>query len=183
MATTLLRAPSPRSQVAEKLRGIAVAQARLERLRAQLEEELDAVRRCQDRRIGALRARVERQLAELEAFCRAERGVILPADRKTFVTPHGEVGFRKSEPVIRVRDGLAEEDVCRLLRRARLKGLLRIKEAPDKPALHKALCEGRLSPGQLGRFGLELEEGEERFHYRLREQTSEGSPAPGGGRR
>jgi len=183
MAAKLLKTPSARSQVVEKLRGIAVAQARLERLRAQLEEELDAVRRCQDRRIAGLQGRVERLLADLEALCRAERDLILPAGRKTFVTPHGEVGFRKCEPVIRVRDGLGEGDVCRLLRQARLESLLRVREAPDKAALHKALAEGRLSCQQLRRCGLELDEGEERFHCKLREQASEGSPALGGGRR
>ncbi len=190
MATEAVRAPSPkggiarhgsaRTHVVRTLRDIAVARARLDRLQAQLEEELDAVRRCREARIAALQGRFDRLLGELQGFCRARRDAILPPGRKTLVTPLGEVGFRKAEPVLRLCAGVGEEDVCRLMRRARLDALLRVRETPDRAAVYKALEEGRLTREQLRRCGLELAGGEERFHFRLREDAGH---APGGSRR
>jgi hypothetical protein len=80
----------------------------------------------------------------------------------------GEVGFRRAEPVVRLVDGFTDEEACRLLRQARLAGLVRVTEAPDKAAVRKALEGGRLTLQRLRRCGLEVEAGEECFHCTLR---------------
>lgn len=173
MGTELLKPASARSQVVERLRRICAAQACLDRLQAQLDVELDAVRRCHDRRIAALQGRLSRLTADLEGFCRAERESVLPAGRKGLVTPLGEVGFRKSEPAVRLLDGVTEDGACRLLRQARLAYLVRVRESCDKAAVHKQFAEGRLTAERLRRCGLAVEEGEERFHCKLRRGGSD----------
>lgn len=167
MTTELLAPAAARAQVAQKLRRLARAQVRLERVQAELDEQLDAVRQRYDGRVASLQDRLSRMLADLEAHCRGEREAILPPGRKSLVTPSGEVGFRKGEPTVRLCEGLAEEEVCRLLRAAQLAELVRAKEAPDKPAVRKALRDGRVSREQLRRCGLELADGRDRFYCKV----------------
>ncbi len=168
MGTELLNAVDPLLAVAQKVRRIARAQARLERLQAGLQGELDAVRRRYDRPIAAVRNRTDQLHADLEAHCRAERDAILPPGRKSLTTPFGEVGFRKAEAAIRLRDGLTEAEVCRMLQRVHLDELVRVRLSPDKPAVRKALAEERVGPDQLSRCGLVVVNGPERFHCRIR---------------
>ena len=168
-----------RLAVARKVRAVALTQARLDRLRAELDEELDAAQRRRGGPIAALQARLSRLLADLEALCRAQRALILPPGRKGLATPFGEVGFRRAEPLLRLREGLTDEEACRLLRKADLDDLIRVKETPDRQAAHKALSEGRVGPERLRRCGLELSEPPERFHCRLREHSLDACPALG----
>ena len=100
---------------------------------------------------------------ELEALCRTHRGDVFDAGRKSYRTPHGEVAFRKAEPAVRIRDGLTDADVCRLLRRSRLARLVRTKESPDRPAVRKALAEAEVTQERLERCGLALVEQPEHF--------------------
>jgi phage host-nuclease inhibitor protein Gam len=179
MAAELLKLASARSRVVAQLRRVSVARAQLGRVQAQLEQELDAVRRCHDRRIAALEARLARLTADLEALCRSERESILPPGRKSLLMPLGEVGFRRAEPVVRLVEGFTDEEACRLLRQARLADLVRVTEAPDKPAVRKALDGGRLTLQRLRRCGLEVEAGEERFHCTLRPAALGSAPPLG----
>jgi phage host-nuclease inhibitor protein Gam len=183
MTTQLLDPAVGRAEVAAGLRTIAAAQVRLARLEAELDERLDAVRRRYDRRVAALRERVLRLTGELEAHCRASRDAILPPGRKSLATTFGVVGFRKAEAVVRLRDELSDEDACRLLRRAGLDGLVRVKEAPDRNAVRRSLLEGRVTGEQLRQCGLELAEGEERFHCKVYSTALEAAAEPGRGRR
>lgn len=171
MATQLLKRPGAPSRVAERLRRLARAQVRLDGLQAELDEQLDAVRRRYHHRIGSLRDRTSHLLADLEAYCRGEREAILPAGRKSLATPFGEVGFRKVEPAVRLHDGLTDGDACRLLRDAEIGDLVRVRETPDKPAVRKALREGRITADQLYACGLQLLAGPERFYCKLRQDA------------
>ncbi|MHC5034516.1 MAG: host-nuclease inhibitor Gam family protein [Planctomycetota bacterium] len=167
MATELLEGKAPCAAVIGELRRIAATQVRLGRAQAELDEALDAVRRRYDRRLGLMRRRLSDLLGKLEAYCRANRGAVLPPGRKSQVTPFGIIGFRKGEASLELSDGLSEDDVCRLLRAADLGELVRVKEAPDRPAIRKALSEGRLDGEQLRQCGIKLTEGQERFHCKV----------------
>jgi phage host-nuclease inhibitor protein Gam len=139
----------------------------LSKVQAELDEALDAVRRRYDRRLGLMRRRLSDLLSKLEAYCRANRHAVLPPGRKSLVTPFGVIGFRKGEAALGLRDGLSEADVSRQLRAAELGELVRVKEAPDRPAIRKALSEGRVDGEQLLQCGIELTEGPERFHCKV----------------
>ncbi len=167
MATEVLDAREARARVARRLRAIARLHARREALEAELEAELSALRARSEPRLEGLARREERLRAELEEFCRAERDAVLPPDRKSLRTACGEVGFRRTEPSVRVRDGLAEQEVCRRLRGAGLGELVRTREAPDRRAVGAALRGGRAEAERIRRCGLELAGGGERFHCRI----------------
>jgi phage host-nuclease inhibitor protein Gam len=169
VSTELLTPVAARGRVAEKLRRIVALQARLDGLQAELEGQVADVHRRYDRRIAALRDRSTRLMQELEQTCRAERDGLFPPGRKTLSTPFGDVGFRRSEPAIRLSPDATQSEVCRRLGEARLDDLVRTTEAPDKPALRRAIKQGRLAAAELGRFGLELTGGGERFYCRLGE--------------
>lgn len=171
MAVELLNAAGPRAVVAEKLRRIGRAQSHLERLQAELGRDLDAVRRRYDSRVASLQNRTAQLRADLEAHCRAERRAILPPGRKSLSTPFGEVGFRKAEPAIRLREGFTDGEVCRMLRQAKLDHLVRVKDSPDKQAVRKALSEERVNLEQLAQCGLEAVEGLDRFHCKIRQDA------------
>lgn len=167
MATETLPIARPRSAVAAKLRRMAGVQARLDALSAELEQKLDVARRRYADRIGTLDQRLRDLTCELEAICRAQRDAVFADGRKSYRTPHGEVAFRKAEPAVRVRDGLTDTEVCRLLRRSRLARLVRTKESPDRPAIRKALAEADVTADRLERCGLDLAEQAEHFRCRI----------------
>jgi len=167
MATATLPIARPRSAVAAKLRHMAGVQARLDVLSAELEQKLDVARRRYAGRIGTLQQRLRELTCELEAICRAQRDAVFADGRKSYRTPHGEVAFRKAEPAVRVRDGLTDSEVCRLLRRSRLARLVRTKQSPDRAAIRKALAEADVTADRLERCGLELTEQAEHFRCRI----------------
>jgi len=174
MSTQVLAPAMARLRVGDGLRRIAHARARLAALQAELDEELAGVHGRYDRRIAAMQGRVSRMHEELEQLCRAEKGVLFPGGRRTMSTPFGEVGFRRAEPVVRLRDGTTAEEACRRLREAGLDELVRTSEAPDKRAVHRALCEDRVSGEELRACGLELAGGGDRFQCRLRHDALDG---------
>jgi phage host-nuclease inhibitor protein Gam len=166
-----------RLKVAQRLHAIGLAQARLETVQTALDEELDTLRRRYASRIAALQGRLSRLLADLEGFCRSKREYILPAGRKCLATPFGGVAFRKSDAVLRLCEGVTEDEACRLLRAARLASLVRGREALDRPAIYRALGEGRVGEKQLRRCGLEVEEGPDSFHCKVRRCLFDAAPA------
>jgi len=168
MPAETCNAAGARAAVVEKLRRLGRAQSRLERLQTELNVQLEGVRRRYDRRITALQSRATELRADLETYCRARRDAILPAGRKSLTTPHGEVGFRKGEAAVCLRDGLAEAEVCRVLRTAGLGGLVRVRECPDKVAVRRALAAEQVTLEQVRRCGLDLVEPPPRFHCKLR---------------
>jgi phage host-nuclease inhibitor protein Gam len=167
MAIQAIDAEQAQSAVAQRLRRMALVRTRLDGLEAELERELASARRRYEARIEALQRRMEQQQAELEVYCRARRDAVLPLGRKSLVTQFGEVAFRSAEPSVQVREGLGEDDACRLLKAAGLESLVRARESPDKPAVRAALRQGTVTPRALARCGLELVDGEERFHCKL----------------
>lgn len=158
----------PRPAVVDGLRRLARTELRLRALEAALDRELDAVRARYAERVDGLRDRIGRMRGDLEERCRAARDVIFPAGRKSLSTPYGEVGFRRAAPVLSVRDGLDDDEVCRLLRAERLGRLVRVRREPDRLAARKALEEGRVTAERLARCGLVLREREDRFHCKVR---------------
>ncbi|MHC4788202.1 MAG: host-nuclease inhibitor Gam family protein [Planctomycetota bacterium] len=180
MNTGQLNATDPRAGVEAGLRCLAGAQVRLKKLQAEMDEAVDAVRRRYDRRIGALEERARRLREELESLCRTDREAVLPAGRKSLKTPYGVVGFRTGESLVRIRDGMSAPAVCRLLRRAGLGDLVRVKESPEKTAVRKALQQGRLGRDQLEDCGLQLVEQGERFHCKVRLAAADETAWPGG---
>ena len=168
MATESVGAIDARNTVTTSLRRLAQAQARLDALSAEMEAELQAVRRRRDGAIARLQRRVDGMLSELEAYCRAERDAVLPEGRKSLVTSFGEVSFRKAEPTLVIPDGAGEEEVCAALRARELADLVRVHESVDRRALRKALDDGRLSERELRRVGLELVEKEDVFGCKIR---------------
>ncbi len=168
MSAETCNAAGARAVVAEKLRRLGRAQSRLECLQTELDAELEGVRRRYDRRIAALRSRGGELRADLEAYCRERREAILPAGRKSLTTPHGEVGFRKGEAAVCLRDGLTEAQVCRLLRNAKLGELVRVTEHPDKLAVRRAFAAQEVTLEQVRRCGMDLVEAPPSFHCKLR---------------
>ena len=168
MAAETAEVLEARSTVTDRLRRLATAQARLDALSAELEAELQAVRRRRDGAIARLQRRVDGMLSELEAYCRAERDAVLPEGRKSLVTSFGEVSFRKAEPSLVMEDGAGEEEVCAALKARDLGDLVRARESVDRRALRKALDEGRLGDRALRRIGLKLVEKEDVFGCKIR---------------
>lgn len=157
-----------RNVVSDRLRRLAQAQGRLDGLNAELEAELQAVRRRRDGAIARLQRRVDAMLSELETYCRAGRDAVLPEGRKSLVTAFGEVSFRKAEPSLVMEDGAGEEEVCAALTARDLGDLVRVHQSVDRRALRKALDDGRLSARELRRVGLELVEKDDVFGCKIR---------------
>ena len=166
MTVQTLAPPAARARVGAHLRRIARLELDLAAAQTELDEVLEAARRRHGPRVEQLRNRLSRQAAELEQYCRAERHVLLPPGRKSLVTPFGEVGFRKGEAAVVIREGASDEEACRRLRAAGLDVLIRVRAAPDKAAVRRALAQGEVSEARLRSCALEVVEGEERFHCR-----------------
>ena len=168
-----------RARVSRSLARLARAGFRLLRLRTELDEQLDGVRRRYRSRLESLRARSERLRAELESFCRDNRDCLLPSGRKRLTTPAGEVGFRLTEQAVTLRRGVDQQEACRRLSSAELADLVRTRRAPDKPSVRRALREGRVSARQLRQCGLELLPATERFYCKVRHDSPVESVAAG----
>ena len=93
---------------------------------------------------------------------------------------HGEVGFRKAEPAVALAEGIDEAAVCRLLRKARLGRLVRVKQRPDRASIRKALAEGDVDAARLRRCGVELMDLPDHFRCRLGRRETRLSQRVGG---
>jgi phage host-nuclease inhibitor protein Gam len=156
-----------RALVARRLRRLASLQSQLDACRAEMAQEAALVSRRYTEREAALQARVEEQLADLERRCRHGRDSLFPPGRKTLSTPFGEVAFRKADPSVATVEGVAEDDACRLLRQAGLAAFVRVLEKVDRAAVRSALRRESVTPAELGRCGLVLLEGPERFYCKV----------------
>ena len=177
MTEQTLAPAAARAGVGARLRRIARLELNLAAAQTQLEEVLEAARRRYGPRVEQLRGRLSGHAAELEQYCRAERHVLFPPDRKSLVTPFGEVGFRKGEATVTIREGASDEEACRRLRAAGLDALVRVREAPDRAAVRRALAQGEVSEARLRSCALEVVEGDERFHCRTAPGLGEGAAA------
>ena len=170
----------PRRAVCETLRRMAGAKGRLDLLQADMERELEAVRRRYRGRLRPLEGRLRALGEQIEALCRAERDQVFPDGRKSFATAHGEVGFRKAEPAVALAEGMDEAAVCRLLRKARLGRLVRVKQRPDRASIRKALAEGNVDAARLRGCGVELVDLPDHFRCRLGQREARLSRGAGG---
>jgi phage host-nuclease inhibitor protein Gam len=171
---------APRAVVTDMLRRMAHLQVRLDALEADLQEAVERVQAGRGGRIAATRARLEGLARRLEAVCRAERDALIPPGRKGLDIEWGRIGFRAVGPAVGIRVGTAERDVCRALRRAGLRHLVRTRETPDATAVRKALSGGMTDRRTLSRCGLEVQDRPDSFHYAVRLLPDRHGRAKGG---
>ncbi len=160
----------PARDAAVLLRRIAEAEADLAGVKAEAARESLAVQKRFSRRVLRLEGRANDLRSRLEGLLRRHRGSVLPRGRKTLSTRFGEAGFRKSGAVLRVRDDAPT--VCARLRAAGRDGMVRVTESVDKAAVKRAVRRGALTPEELERCGLALEQRPESFFCRVRSEAS-----------
>ena len=160
--------------VAVRVRRLARIDMRRQRLVDELAERVEDVRTPFVRRIEALDARAARLLDEVEDYCRTGRDALFPGRRRSLKTSHGTVAFRRGTESLVRADGLTDADVCAALRAERLGRFIRKKESLDRPALRRALREGRLSAERAARCGVKVQPGKETFRCDLQAHSVRG---------
>ncbi len=167
MSTTVRCTARHRAALGRKLRAVARASDRLAGLRAELQGKIAEVRGRYERRIAAAEARLERLREALEAFCRDNRNSLLPEDRKSLQTPRGTVGFRRSPPSVRLREGVTKPEAAEMLLRNDLSEFVRVRRSPRRRALRRAVTESRFDRERLRECGMQFIEGEETFYCKV----------------
>ena len=152
-----------RAVVARKLRLIARAQTELELLQAEFDDQLQQLKARYERPITSVEGRLQRMRAGLERYCRQNRRILIPHDRKSLETAFGQVGFHRLPHRVLVKDEMRPEEVCRRMRQAQLGEFIRITERPDRSGLRRAVMEGRITKDQLDPCGLQFVEGQDSF--------------------
>jgi len=167
VAISIERETKGTAGVRRQLQAMARLQSRLHSLRAELDEQVRAVRARYQGRLDACEVRLARMRERLEGTCRTERDAVLARGQKSLRTPFGEVGFRSSRASVRLRDGVDEDEACRLLRAGGLSRFVRLTESPDRAGIGGAVRQGELPPVDLPGFGLEYVEGKDRFYCKV----------------
>jgi len=174
MSTQTIPATKAKSVLREKMALLARKQLELERVEAELNTRVEALKGLYAGRIASLQSTVENMRRGIERLCRRERDALLGESARSLRTPHGRVGFRRCAARVALRDGADEAKVCAALRGRGLDELVRVKESPDRGAIRRAHEEGDLGDELLAECGLHVVEGEENFYCVLEKAEGAG---------
>ena len=167
MHTQTIAASKAATVVTGLMRRLAKVQAQRDRLEAELNARLDAVKGLYARRMDALDRSGSTVGAALERHCTSNRAELMPDGSKSFRTAYGRVGFRLQPLQVILSEGLDEEQVCRRLQDSGLDRLVRVRQGPDRAAIRKALQSGELQQARLQQCGVGLGGGQEAFFCML----------------
>jgi len=157
------------------MRRLARVQAQSERMEAELNGRLDAVKGVYAGRMSALATARRAVLEALERHCRANRVELMHGGAKSFRTAYGRAGFRLRPVQLIATPDQDEELICQRLRERHLSHLVRVRETPDRPAIRKALDSGQMGEGLLAQCGLRLGGRDEAFFCVLDRVSSDES--------
>ena len=127
------------------MRRLARVQAQSERMEAELNGRLDAVKGLYAGRMAALATARRAVLQTLERHCRANRGELMHDGAKSFRTAYGRAGFRLRPVQVIATPDQDEGLICQRLRERHLAHLVRVRETPDRPAIRTALDSGQVA--------------------------------------
>ena len=161
-----------RAAVNRRLLDIARRRRELIRLQAEMNARLDAVRKEHSDLLNACRQHLGALENRFAHFCRKNRRALVPDGRKSLRTDAGLTGFRTAPPSVRIRRGVSQDEVCRRLRARGLSALVRVRETPDRCAIHEAVQAGRVEASLLSRCGVSIANPQESFYFRLDPELS-----------
>lgn len=144
--------PRDAAEVSASIAAIGAASRALQRLEADMNAELAAIKERWEQRAAPERKQIEALTQGVQVWCEANRAELLKGDAKTASFPAGEVQWRMRPPRVAVR-GL--EAVLETLRRLGLTRFLRTKEELNKDAI---LNEPEAIKGVAG---ISVEQGED----------------------
>ncbi len=160
-------AKHPTDEISARLLEIGRLTIDWEAIDAERQGQVDAVNAQYSHRLRERLDTIHAREAELEAFCNEHRGEILPRRKKTLSTLFGEISWRlKPAKIARLKGVGAGQATKNLLDRGH-QSLVRIKRAPDKPALKQALASGEIDDAELRACGFRASRGEESWDYDL----------------
>ncbi len=145
------------------MRRLSRTQAKLERLEAELNSRLDAVKGLYAGRMASLAHASCSTHTAVKQLCCRHRDVLLQSEKKSVRTPYGRVGFRFLPRQIALAEGLDDERACRALLQKGLEKFVRARLWPDRNAIRKAVGEAEVDVTLLAECGIRLRDGAESF--------------------
>lgn len=143
---------------AEKVLGeIAADTADLNALKAQLDQELTAVRQKFEGRIDGIAKQIEQKSGLLQQWAEASPEEF--GEKKSIDFLHGRLGFRTGNPSLKTLSGWTFKRVLEVIDRA----FVRTKEELDKEGVLSAHARGELAEKELRSVGLRVVQDEAFF--------------------
>jgi len=153
----------------DALRKVAFAQAKIDKVEAEMNAEINKLRQAAERKIVREKELVAEHEQALEAFCRAKRADF--GDKQSRILTFGEVNFRVHPDKIVQQKGTKIEQTIRIIKAMGKKAVdqwIRIKEEINKDALLKESTE------LLDELGLEKKKTES-FGYAINWESLSGT--------
>lgn len=139
-----------------------------ERLHADLDAELTAVREKHAPRINPILARIHETHQTVKAWAEANRAEIFPGKKKSLALLHAVIGFNIGQPTLTLLRGFKWDAVIDLLKKCRLSQYIRTREEVDK----KTLLAQRANPFfDFARLGLKVTQSESFYIKPIATQT------------
>lgn len=164
MSVETIPAGAALSALTVRMRQLGCKEIEIERLRAELNSRIEAVKGLYEHRIAALEAAAAHLRGSIEQLCRARREALMPDGVKSVRTLYGRAGFRRSGPQVVLDDGLDEDGACSALRGKGLDSLIRLRQSLDRPAVRRALDAGEAGERLLAACGVRVTDGGEAFY-------------------
>ena len=142
---------SSRAEAETTLGEIAASTASLNQLKAELDQELTAVRQRYEQRIDALSKQIETQSGLLQQWAEGAPEEF-PEGRKSIELLHGRLGFRTSNPALKTIAGWTFKKVLEVI----TPDFIRVKQDLDKEAVLAAHASGYLNDSKLKSVGLRV---------------------------
>lgn len=167
-------APLDRETLARRLYLIGRGQLELDRLEADMNAEIDRVKRRYAHRLELRRSGIEEAARILRLACEDSRQSLLTGRRKSVDTIFGRVGWRTQGDKVVLAKGVKGEAAAQALLDAGHETLARQRPEIDKPAVKAAIANGTMPLPDLARFGIRLVAAGEDWYYEVdRESVAE----------
>ena len=137
---------------------------RLQRLHADMDEQINRVKALYAPRIEEWQQRRGELTEKVRLVCQEGRGELLSGKRKSISLLFGEVGWRTAPASVGFLRGVTAERAAQRLRELGHENLVRTRIEPDKPVIQKALGAGEIPATDLKAAGLKIEPGSEQFY-------------------
>ena len=164
------------ADVNSHLLAIGRRQLELERLRGEMNLEIDDVKKRYQTRLQRLRQEVLTGEVGLAADVKLARKSLFKRAAKSLRTLFGKVGFRAIPGSVSLAKGTSEDEAVRLLQARGLDHLVRKRLEVNKAAVQSGLAAGEVDEQQLHRCGLAFKSPGEKFFYDLDRAEIEKQP-------
>ena len=163
--------PMSREDLNRRLHEIGKLELEIVTLRAEMDAQVDAVRRPYVGKLERRQGKLAELARRLRLLCEDSREALTPGKAKSCDVTFGKIGWRKQPDKMGVQKGRTAEQVCRHLLAAHRKDLLRVTVQLDKKAIAAALADDLITGPEFADAGLYIKPGREDWWYEVDHET------------